>query len=121
MLKKYKMNFEIWGLLLFLIVMLPNFIWFSIPAPNDILRSNSITETIDTIASICQVLMVVALCAFKNRDASKLCVTPFFDYFGRLLLIIFYKLDILLCRHSQCGCCFRVDYSSVFGVFILCH
>lgn len=77
MLKKYKMSFEIWGLLLFLIVMLPNFIWFAITAQNDILRSDSITETIDTIASICQVLMVVALCAFKNRDASKLCVTPF--------------------------------------------
>lgn len=76
-LKRYKMSFEIYGLLLFLIVMLPNFIWFSIPAPNDILRSNSITETIDSIASICQVLMVVALCIFRNREVSKLCVTPF--------------------------------------------
>lgn len=50
MLKKYKMSFEIWGLLLFLIIMLQNFIWFAIPAPNDILRANSITETIDTVA-----------------------------------------------------------------------
>ena len=76
MLKKYKMSFEIWGLLLFLIVMLPNFIWFAIPAPNDILRTNSITETIDTVASVCQVLIVAALCIFRNREASKLCVTP---------------------------------------------
>lgn len=75
--KKYKLGFEIWGLLLFLIIMLPNFIWFVIPAPNDILRANSITETIDTIASVCQVVMVVGLCIFRNREAKKLCVTPF--------------------------------------------
>ena len=30
MLKRYKLSFEIWGLLLFLIVMIPNFIWFAI-------------------------------------------------------------------------------------------
>lgn len=53
MLKKYKLSFEVWGLLLFLIIMIPNFIWFAISAPNDILRANSITET------------------------KKLCVTPF--------------------------------------------
>lgn len=75
--KKYKLGFEIWGLFLFLIIMLPNFIWFAIPAPNDILRANSITETIDTIASVCQVVMVVGLCIFRNREAKKLCVTPF--------------------------------------------
>lgn len=76
MLKKYKMSFEIWGLLLFLIIMLSNSIWFAIPAPNDILRASSITETIDTVASVCQVLMVVALCIFRNREATKLCATP---------------------------------------------
>lgn len=50
MLKRYKLSFEICGLLLFLIVMIPNFIWFAIPAPNDILRTKSITETVDTVA-----------------------------------------------------------------------
>ncbi len=34
MLKKYKIGFDIWGALLFLIIMIPNFIWFVIPAPN---------------------------------------------------------------------------------------
>ena len=42
---RYCKSFEIWGLLLFLIVMIPNFIWFAIPAPNDILRAESVTET----------------------------------------------------------------------------
>lgn len=74
--KKYKLGFEILGLFLFLIIMLPNFIWFAIPTPNDVLRANSITETIDSIASVCQVVMVVVLCIFRNREAKKFCVTP---------------------------------------------
>lgn len=53
MLKKYRLSFDIWGLLLFLVIMIPNSIWFAVPAPNDILRANSITVIFDTIASIC--------------------------------------------------------------------
>ena len=56
--------------------MLPTFIWLAIPAPNDILRENSITEMVDAIASVCQIAMVAALCILRNRDAKKLCVTP---------------------------------------------
>ena len=77
MLKRYKLCFEIWGLLLFLIVMIPNFIWFAIPAPNDILRAKSITEMVDTVASVCQILMFVAICIFRNRESKKLCISPF--------------------------------------------
>ena len=76
MLKNCKLSFEIWGLLLFLIVMIPNFIWFAIPAPNDILRAKSITEMVDTVASVCQILMIVAICIFRNRESKKLCITP---------------------------------------------
>ena len=77
MLKRYKLSFEIWGLLLFLIVMIPNFIWFAIPAPNDILRAKSITEMVDTVASVCQILMIVSICIFRNRESEKLCISPF--------------------------------------------
>ncbi len=76
MLKRYKLSFEIWGLLLFLIVMIPNFIWFAIPAPNDILRAESITEMVDTVASVCQILMIVSICIFRNRERVKSCVYP---------------------------------------------
>lgn len=74
--KKYKLGFDIYGLLLFLIIMLPNFIWFAVPAPNDILRADSVTEAVDTIASICQVFMAVSLCIFINRESSKLRIRP---------------------------------------------
>ena len=89
MLKKYKLGFEIWGLLLFLIMMIPNFIWFVIPAPNEILRDNTVTEKMDTIASICQVLMVVSLCIFTNRESKKLCVTPFMIIVAGCCLLYF--------------------------------
>ncbi|MCI9381033.1 MAG: hypothetical protein HFG88_08300 [Dorea sp.] len=77
MVKRYKLSFEIWGLLLFLIIMIPNFIWFAIPAPNDILRAKSITEMVDTVASVCQILMIVAICIIRNRESKKLCISPF--------------------------------------------
>ena len=77
MLKRYKLSFEIWGLLLFLVVMTPNFLWFSIPAPNDILRAKSITDTVDTVGSVCQILMIASLCIFRNRKSKKLCISPF--------------------------------------------
>ena len=76
MVKRYKLSFEIWGLLLFLIIMIPNFIWFVVPAPNDILRAESITETVDTVAFVCQILMIAALCIFRNKGSKKLCITP---------------------------------------------
>lgn len=77
MFKKYKLGIDFWGLLLFLIIMIPNFIWFAIPAPNDILRSKSVTGVIDTVASVCQVLMIAALCIFRNKGNRKICINPF--------------------------------------------
>ena len=77
MLKKYKIGFDAWGLIIFLIIMIPNFIWFAVPAPNDILRVESITEIADTIASICQVLMIMSLCIFSNKERKKQKITRF--------------------------------------------
>lgn len=75
-LKKYTFGFDVWGLLLFIIVMIPNFIWSAVPAPNDILRSGSITEAIDMLASVCQVLMIAALCILRNKESKKICLSP---------------------------------------------
>jgi hypothetical protein len=75
-LEKYRFGFDIWGLLLFLLIMFPNFIWFAVPAPNDVLRMDSTTPIIDTIASVCQVLMVACLCFIINKDRNKLRFSP---------------------------------------------
>ncbi len=69
---KYRFGFDIWGLILFLMVMLPNFIWFAVPAPNDVLRTESATPIIDAIASVCQVLIVACLCFAINKERGKL-------------------------------------------------
>ena len=75
-LQNYRFGFDLWGLLLFLLVMLPNFIWFAVPAPNDILRAESVTPIVDVIASICQVLTVACLCFLINKKRGKLRFSP---------------------------------------------
>ena len=68
MFKKYKFGFDYLGLLLFLVIMIPNFIWLAIPAPNDVLRSDSVTPIVDGIGRICQVAFVAAICILKRKD-----------------------------------------------------
>ncbi|MBR4536805.1 MAG: hypothetical protein IKO62_09190 [Bacteroidales bacterium] len=70
--KQYRFGFDFWGLLLFLLMMLPNFIWFAVPAPNDILRADSVTPVVDAIGSVFQVLTVACLCFVIHKDRSKL-------------------------------------------------
>ena len=77
MLNKYRFGFDVWGLILFLLVMLPNFIWFVFPAPNDVLRAESATPVVDMIASVCQVLTVACLCFVIKLETSKLRFSSF--------------------------------------------
>jgi len=76
LLKQYRFGFDFWGLLLFLLVMIPNFIWFAVPAPNDILRTESVTPVVDVIASVCQVLTIACLCFLINKERGKLRFSP---------------------------------------------
>lgn len=89
--RNYKFCFDGWALLLFLIVMLPNFLWFFVPAPNDVLRAESVTGAVDTIASICQVLLVAALCILRNQNCGRLRFTPLLS--GALLCVFLYFLS----------------------------
>lgn len=74
-LKQYRFGFDPWGLILFLLVMLPNFVWFAVPAPDDILRADSVTPVVDAIGSVFQVLTVACLCSVIHKDRSKLCLS----------------------------------------------
>ena len=73
---RYRFGFDFWGLLLFLLVMLPNFIWFAVPAPNDILRTESVTPVVDIIGSVFQVLTVACLCFVIHKERSKFRFSP---------------------------------------------
>lgn len=69
--KKYRIGFNLSCVVLFLLIMVPNFFWFAIPAPNDILRQESLTPQTDLAASVCQVMMVAVLCVLVNRTSGK--------------------------------------------------
>ena len=69
--KNCKLGFDPWGLALFLLIMLPNFVWFVFPAPNDVLRSESVTPLADSAAQVFQIAMVIALCAMVNTARDK--------------------------------------------------
>ena len=66
--RKYRLGFEWRGLVLFLAIMVPNLLWFAVPAPNDILRADSRTPVIDAVASVCQVVFVICLCLLIRTD-----------------------------------------------------
>lgn len=72
MIKQYKISFNIWALFLFILIMIPNLIWFAVPAPNDVLRADSSTELLDKVASISQVTMILFLCMIVNKQSEKM-------------------------------------------------
>ena len=47
--------------------MLPNFVWFTAPPANDILRAESVTPLLDGVGQVLQAVMAAALCAVVNR------------------------------------------------------
>ena len=94
MLKKYKFGFDFWGLLLFLLIMIPNFIWFAVPAPNDVLRADSVTPIVDGIGSFCQVTFIAAICILKRKDLGAVTFTKL--VITALSLVAFYYLGWIL-------------------------
>ena len=91
MIKKYKFGFDIWGLLLFLIIMIPNFIWFTVPAPNDILRAESVTPVIDAIGSVLQIVFIATLCILVRVDIDKIEFSKMI--IGTLIMVVGYFIS----------------------------
>ena len=93
-LNTYRFGFDVWGLIFFLMVMLPNFIWFAVPAPNDVLRAESVTPVVDMVASVCQVLTVACLCFVINKKRGKLRFSPL--VIATMVCVIVYYIGWLL-------------------------
>ena len=70
--KNYKFGFDVWALVLFVLIMLPNIIWFCVPSQNDILRNESTTQVLDVFVTVFQVIMLAVLCAIKNINVEKI-------------------------------------------------
>ena len=109
MMKDYRVKFDVWGLILFLVIMLPNFVWFAVPAPHDILRSESATPYIDGVASVCQVLMVAMLCILQNVKAGN-CAWSRWAWVTRFCVVIYYAAWIA----------YYMGYASNAAVVSLC-
>ena len=79
-----KISFNIYGLLLFLMIMIPNIIWFIVPAKDDVLRVESVTPWMDHVASIFQTIMILCLCFISKKQEKKygllsvICVMLYF-------------------------------------------
>ena len=97
-LKTYKLGFDISGLILFLLVMIPTFIWLAVPAPNDVLRTDSATPIVDTIGSVCQFLFIACLCFVINKDRSSLCFSPW--VIASIACVLVYYVGWLLYYHG---------------------
>lgn len=133
------MGFDIWALVVFLIIMIPNFIWSVVPAPNDILRTESATKVIDTIGSIFRVLMIFTLCVFINPERKKLsftktiiamiccCVIYYccwvFYYLGVTNGVVILGLTIPPCMTFLFYAIDRRNYISIIpiAIFTVCH
>ena len=139
MLKHFRFGFDWKGLILFLAVMIPNFIWFACPAPHDVLRSESLTGTADTIGSVCQVLMVACLCLIRNRrkpaaqakgmiPAVISCVFLYFlcwvfYYLGHAGAAVLTGLTVFPCAAFLLYACDRRNWIAAYlaGAFSVCH
>lgn len=88
--KKYKLGFEIGALLLFIVLMIPNGIWFLVPAPNDVLRIDSLTPAFDIVASISQVIFILSLCFVVRKNCPPIKFTSYFMILVILSCCLYY-------------------------------
>ena len=72
MLNSYKFKIDFWSIGLFLFMMLPNFLWFAIPAPNDVLRITSVTPITDAIGSFLQISLIASLSCLARKESKPL-------------------------------------------------
>lgn len=136
--KNYELGFDPWGLGLFLLIMLPNFIWFACPAPNDILRNESVTPLLDSIAQVFQVILAASLCALVNTAHSPMkrglaagiaaCVAVYFAGWAAYYAGIANAAVVLALCLAPCGAFLlfalaRKNAAAVIsaGGFTLCH
>ena len=137
-LKNYRLGFDPWGLGLFLLIMMPNFVWFAVPAPNDILRAESVTPVIDMFAQVLQTITVAALCGVANITQGRpkrgyqisiaVCVGLYFTgwaiyYTGITSAIIILDLCLAPCGALLLYALTRKNITAVIsaGGFTLCH
>ena len=94
MLNSYKFKIDFWNIGLFLFMMLPNFLWFAFPAPNDVLRVTSNTPITDAIGSFLQISLIASLSCLAHKDSKPLSLTA--GIIATLICVIAYFVGWVL-------------------------
>lgn len=139
MLNSYKFNIDFWSIGLFLLMMLPNFLWFVFPAPNDVLRITSVTPITDAIGSFLQISLIASLSCLARKDskplsfsagiiATLICVITYFVGWVLYYNAIAYAWVILMLTLPPCLAFlfYAIDrknwIATTFGIgFTVCH
>lgn len=137
--KNFKLGFDIRALILFGVIMIPTLIWVIVPAPNDILRNESVTKTLDMFASISQVVMIILSCMIINKACEKTkhkwflfgivvsCLLYFigwiFYYNGAINSLIILDLCITPCLAFLFYCIAKRNILAIVPaiIFMICH
>lgn len=109
MMKHYKITLNPSAIALFLIIMLPNFYWLAFPAAKDILRAPSVTESLDTVASIFQIIMIAALCLTANKTCEKVKYTP-----------LIAAVTASICLYYAMWVCYYFAIINAYVILVLC-
>lgn len=67
--RNYRIRFMPWGLVLFGLIMLPNMLWFAVPAQNDVLKQSAELPWLDSVQMVFQIVMIGCLCMLENVQA----------------------------------------------------
>lgn len=98
--KHYRFGFDIWALVLFMTVMIPTIIWAFVPASNDILRTESVTPALDTIASVLQFMAIAFLSVVINKEAENVRFSHLVSLSGLCILIYYAGWVLYYCGIS---------------------
>ncbi len=92
-LKQYAFGLDVWGLLLFAVIMLPNIIAFCVPAISSHFQENT---PLDPAASVFQVISVALLIFIVRREREKIKFSSPLIVLAGLALICYYIAWIFL-------------------------
>lgn len=91
MLKKYKFGIDTWAIWIIAVIMLPNIIWALSDLPDDILKRETLTPSLDNVMTISQVLMILALCLIRNKETKSLSMMNSLPAISVAMCMLYYS------------------------------
>lgn len=133
MIKNYTFNLNLGSLWLTIFLLVPTVVWSLFPAPNDVLRTESVTPIFDLAASIGQVIFIGLLCFTANAAAPKhnvkstLMISTILSwivyYIGMVIFALILILTLAPCAAFLFYALEKRNHIAIFpiSIFTLCH